>query len=89
MITRQNILSAKEHFLQEKAESSSSLKSSLLLSTLRSNKMLADEVHMRSLLKESTRGKGRAQDESSTLVSSRIATDSNDLHRLLALFDSM
>ena len=89
MITRQNILSAKEHFLQEKAESSSSLKSSLLLSTLRSNKMLADEVHMRSLLKESTRGKGRAQDESSTLVSSRIATDSTDLHRLLALFDSI
>ena len=76
MITRKNIISAKEHFLQTKAESSSTLKSSLLLSTLRSNKILADEVHMRNLLKESTRNKGRAQDESSTLVSSSSATDS-------------
>ena len=80
MITRKNIISAKEHFLQSKAGSSSTLKSSLLLSTLRSNKMLADEVHMRSLLKESTRNRGRAQDESSTLVSSSSVTDSTVWH---------
>lgn len=79
MMTRKNILLAKECSKREKAENVSCLKSTLLLSTLRSNKMLADEVHMRSLLKGSTRGRGRGigskQDESSTLVISIIVME--------------
>jgi multidrug resistance efflux pump len=52
--TRQNILEIKENTLKSRAKSGSSLREALQSSTMRANSLLAHEVQLKSLLKEST-----------------------------------
>jgi hypothetical protein len=65
-VTRDNIARTKEVNSMMKSKSGASLRCSLLEGTVKANKLLEEEVYMRNILKECTRG--TCQDGSSSLV---------------------